>query len=291
MASGERIEILGAEGVVLVGERWVGAPEADARGHVVLLHGGGQTRHSWAATGERLARLGWTALAVDARGHGESGRAADSSGYALEPLVEDLKAVIDWVGEPPVVLGASMGGITALVAEGESSGLLRGLVLVDVTPTLDAEGVAKIAAFMRSGLGGFATLEDAADAIVAYNPHRPRPKNLDGLKKNLRLREDGRWYWHWDPAFMERDPQEPTRGITEERRRRAASQVRIPTLLVRGEQSDIVTPEGAQELLALIPGARLVEAPQAGHMVAGDDNDLFTAAVETFLDELPVLSR
>jgi pimeloyl-ACP methyl ester carboxylesterase len=139
---------------------------------------------------------------------------------------------------------------------------------------------------MRLGQAGFATLEEAAAALSAYNPHRPRPKNLDGLQKNLRLHTDGRWHWHWDPAFMDVDPDDTTRGMAEDRRRRAATRVRIPTLLVRGTESDVVSIRGARELLELIPGARLAEVPQAGHMVAGDDNDAFSAEIEAFLAAL-----
>ena len=287
MESSERAEIAGHQGISLVGDLWRAEPNGSVHGHALLLHGGGQTRHSWASTGQRLAERGWTALSMDARGHGESGWAPDGHGYHLQPLIDDLKATVAWIGSPPVVLGASMGGITALVGEGENPGLVRGLVLVDVTPTLEPDGVAKIAKFMRSGLKGFDTLEAAADSIAAYNPHRKRPRNLDGLRKNLRLRDDGRWYWHWDPNFMSLDPQEASRGVSVERRREAASRVRVPTLLVRGRQSDIVSPEGAKELLALVPGSRFVEVAQAGHMVAGDDNDLFTGEVESFLAALP----
>jgi pimeloyl-ACP methyl ester carboxylesterase len=288
MAS-RRVEIVGSQGVPLVGDLWVADPAGSPKGVALLLHGGGQTRHSWASTGGRLSTQGWTALSVDARGHGESGWASRHEDYGLQALVDDLAATVAWIGEPPVVLGASMGGITAMVAEGEQPGLLRALVLVDVTPTLEPDGVDRISGFMRSGLEGFDTLEKAADSVAAYNPHRERPKNLDGLRKNLREGTDGRWYWHWDPAFLALDPREADRGSTVERRREAAARLRVPTLLVRGTRSDIVSRAGAMELLELVPGARLVEVPQAGHMVAGDDNDVFTAEVESFLSGLEPL--
>ena len=290
VAAPEDIEFTGYGNVTLRGTRWRPEHGVVPNGVVLLLHGGGQTRHSWASTGARLASRGWTALATDARGHGDSAWAPDEAGYHMDALVADLRATVTRIGEPPVVLGASMGGITAMVAEGESPGLLRALVLVDVTPSIELEGLEKIGAFMRSGLGGFATLDEAADAIAAYNPHRPRPANLDGLRKNLRQRSDRRWYWHWDPRFLSQEPQEATGGIPLERRREAASRIRIPTLLVRGAQSDIVSTEGVQELLRLVPTSRFVEVPQAGHMVAGDDNDLFTGEVEQFLTDLPPVS-
>jgi pimeloyl-ACP methyl ester carboxylesterase len=285
VVSPQRIEIESVQGLRLIGDLW--HPTMPSRGHVLLLHGGGQTRHSWAATGQRLATQGWSALAIDARGHGESGWADETAGYRFHSLIADLQAVATWIGEPPVVLGASMGGLTAMLAEGRTNGLLRALVLVDVTPTMAEEGVTKVTDFMRAGLAGFDSLDDVADAIAAYNPHRRRSRNLDGLRKNLRRGADGRWYWHWDPRFMPDAGADHERGIPYDERRELAARIRIPTLLVRGRHSDVVTPAAAEELLTLIPGSRMVDARDAGHMVAGDDNDVFTSEVERFLAALP----
>jgi peroxiredoxin len=134
---------------------------------------------------------------------------------------------------------------------------------------------------------GFGSLDEVADAIAAYNPHRPRPSNLDGLAKNLRKRGD-RWYWHWDPAFIggRMGGQDETRSslIDPERLGKAARNLTVPTLLVRGRVSDLLSEEGAQELLQLVPHAQLVDVAGAGHMVAGDRNDLFNDAVVSFLD-------
>jgi pimeloyl-ACP methyl ester carboxylesterase len=136
---------------------------------------------------------------------------------------------------------------------------------------------------MTGAPDGFATLDDVADAVQAYNPHRPRSRNLEGLKKNVRQRANGRWYWHWDPEFLAFGD-EPTRAAEQPRLYDAARSITVPTLLVRGTRSDIVSPEGASELLELIPSATLVDAT-AGHMVAGDDNDVFTKGLLEFLDE------
>ena len=174
------------------------------------------------------------------------------------------------------------GRLTTPVGEGEIDGLLRGLVLVDVAPSIEVAGIEKITAFMRSGMDGFESLHDVADAIAAYNPHRKRPANLDGLRKSVRLGDDGRWHWHWDPAFITLNSREPDRGVME-RAAVAARAIRVPTLLIRGAESDVGTAEGACELLSVIPGSRMVDVADAGHMVAGDDNDVFSAAVEGFL--------
>jgi len=276
----ERFEVQ-RRGLTLVGDRWGADP---GRGIVLLLPGGGQTRHSWARTGERLAVAGYAPIALDTRGHGESGW--DPAGdYSLEAFVGDLRAIVAELPEPPVLVGASLGGITSLVAAGEHPELARGLVLVDVVVAIERAGVAHIRDFMTAHLGGFATLEEAADAVAAYNPNRPRPRSLDGLRKNLRLREDGRWYWHWDPAFME-ITDEPRRRGTPARLRAAAEAIAIPTLLVRGKLSDVVSPEGLADMRARIPQARVVEVGGAGHMVAGDDNDVFAISLEQFLSGL-----
>jgi pimeloyl-ACP methyl ester carboxylesterase len=283
--SGERVEYRG-EGVTLVGDRWEADPSVagSPRGAVVLLHGGGQTRHSWSRTGQRLARDGWTVVAYDTRGHGDSGWSPDGV-YTLDVLIADLKAVLATLDTKAVLVGASMGGATSLAAQGEDPDLAEALVLVDIVPRIEPEGVRRITGFMRGRPEGFATLDEVADAVAAYNPHRARTPNPDGLRKNVRLREDGRWYWHWDPAFLLNDD-DPKRELRTERIVEAARNVRVPTMLVRGRQSDIVSEAGAAELLELIPGARFVDVKDAWHMVAGDDNDVFTASLAEFLDDV-----
>lgn len=274
------LTLLGS-GVRLAADRW--APPGPSRGLVLLLHGGGQTRYSWRRTGRNLAAQGWTAVALDARGHGDSEWAPDGD-YTLDALVADLRAVVDLLDERPVLVGASLGGMTSLLALAADPDLARGLVLVDVTPTTEREGTAEITRFMRSGTAGFATLDEAASAVAAYNPHRVRPPRVDGLRKNLRQR-DGRWYWHWDPRLL--DSRQTDSGALEENARRArdaARGLRVPTLLVRGSQSRVVSAAGAGELLRLVPSARQIDVDGAGHMVAGDDNDLFGGHLLSFLD-------
>jgi pimeloyl-ACP methyl ester carboxylesterase len=269
------------EGVDIVGDEWL--PADTPRGTVILSHGGGQTRHSWRRTGEWLADQGWRAIALDTRGHGDSDWSPDNV-YSMDRFVSDLVAVIDQVGEAPVVIGASLGGTTGAIVAGERPGSIRGLVLVDIAPRVEKNGADRIRAFMASAPDGFADLEEAAAAIHAYNPRRPAPPNPEGLRKNLRQHADGRWYWHWDPGMLDL-PEEPRGGSGEARVYRAARALTIPVLLVRGSDSDILTPEGVEEFRALVPHAEFVEV-SAGHMVAGDDNDVFTRNVTDFLDRV-----
>jgi pimeloyl-ACP methyl ester carboxylesterase len=178
-----------------------------------------------------------------------------------------------------------MGGMTALIAEGEIGGIASGLVLVDIAARLEPAGVERIRAFMGQAPNGFASLDQVADAVAAYSTHRARPRNLDGLRRNVRLKEDGRWYWHWDPALMQ-GGDEPAREVGYERARSAPSRITVPTMVVHGGESDIVSPEGVKEMADLIPDAMIVEISSAGHMVAGDDNDIFTTKLASFLSSI-----
>lgn len=257
---------------------------------VVLLHGGGQTRHSWAGTWRVLVEAGWRAWSVDLRGHGESDWAPDGD-YSLDAFAGDVRALAESLPRPPVLVGASLGGLSSLVAVTDSADqarTARALVLVDVAHRMEASGRDRIGAFMTGNLGGFASLEEAADVIAAYNPHRPRPTDLSGLAKNLRLREDGRWVWHWDPAFVNGKfgSADETRAsvIDPKRLDLAVDALRIPTLLVRGRSSDLLSEEGAQDFLQRVPHAEFADVAGAGHMVAGDRNEVFNRAILDFLE-------
>lgn len=230
---------------------------------------------------ELLAR-GYHVINLDARGHGDSDWAPDGR-YGLDAHAADLRSVIATLRSPPALVGASMGGATSLYAVGTSAQpLARALVLVDVVPRIDPEGAKKILAFMSAQPDGFATLDEAAAAVAAYNPHRPRPKDPAGLMKNLRRRADGRLHWHWDPRFLT-DPQRAEPPAFAERLHQAADHVRIPTLLVRGLKSDLVSEDGVAELRTHLPQLEVFDVAGAGHMVAGDQNDPFNDGMLAFL--------
>jgi non-heme chloroperoxidase len=266
----------GLHGIRLAGDSW-GDPAGPL---VVLQHGGGQTRHAWKRTGEVLGAAGYRAVAFDARGHGDSDWAADGA-YSQDVMVQDLQCVLTQLGNPRAVLvGASMGGGTSLVAAGEHAVDATALVLVDIAPRIEPEGVQNIRAFMLRNPDGFASLEEVADAIASYQPHRERPTHLQGLAKNVRLGADGRYRWHWDPRFLlgHRDLQ-----ARQARLEACARALKVPSLLVRGGMSDVLTDQGVQEFLALAPASEYVNITSAGHMVAGDRNDSFGKAVVEFL--------
>jgi len=256
-----------------------GDPDAPV---VVLMHGGGQTRHSWHEAMRELVRAGFHVVNLDARGHGDSGWSPDGN-YSLATMAEDLRTIVGQLRSTPMLVGASMGAATALYAAGHwGSEVARAIVLVDLVPRIDETGANKIKAFMRANPQGFATVDEAADAVAAYYPHRARPKDTSGLMKNLRQRADGRLHWHWDPAFISgRLNAEPP--VFRKLLLEATAQVRVPTLLVRGMQSDIVTDEGVNEFRQALPSLEVVDVVGAGHMVAGDKNDIFNHAVISFL--------
>lgn len=249
---------------------------------VILMHGGGQTRHSWGSAMSELLRKGYHVINLDARGHGDS-EWSPNADYSLSAMAGDLRAVVLTLRQLPALVGASMGGATALYAAGDvsASPVASMLVMVDVVPRIDTQGAAKIAAFMLSHPGGYATLEDAANAVAAYYPNRPRPKDPVGLMKNLRLRADGRLHWHWDPKFMTSTPADL--DMFANLLLGAARRVRVPTLLVRGMQSDIVSEDGIAEFRSALPKLEVLDVHGAGHMVAGDKNDAFNEGVVAFL--------
>lgn len=257
---------------------------------VLFFHGGGQTRQAWHATALAVQDAGRTSISVDLRGHGESDWLPGKE-YAFEDFADDVARVAVAVrktsGHKPIAVGASLGGISALVAQYEADqSLFDALVLVDVTPRLKRDGVERILGFMADRLEeGFATIEEAADAVSAYLPNRCRPKSIDGLAKNLRLDDDGRYRWHWDPAFLSGPrPVYSGRVASETYRMDAARALTVPTLLVHGQLSELVSADMADAFLALVPHAKLADVSGAGHMVAGDRNDAFKSAIFAFLN-------
>lgn len=280
MPDSDRVTIPG-RGVRIAADHWPGELTP-----VVLAHGGGQTRYSWGGTAGVLAERGHRVVSIDLRGHGDSTWAPDGD-YSMAAFRDDALAVAEWVGEPVVWVGASLGGMTGMHAVDVAPDRFAGLVLVDITPRPKKAGVDRILEFMSArAVEGFASLEEAADAIAAYQPHRPRPEDLSGLAKNLRLGEDGRWRWHWDPAFLD----VRTGGSSEHARDRhhaeleaMARRLSLPTMLIRGRLSDLVTDAEVEAFLKMVPHADYVDVADAAHMIAGDKNDVFTDAVLAFL--------
>lgn len=281
--------VVGHGGVKIVGEE-AGDPTHPP---VLMLHGGGQNRLAWRKSADALVRAGYQVISYDSRGHGDSDWCPDGQ-YEMEHMAGDLNLVLERIQRPPAVVGASMGGMTSLWAQGQTEEqLFSSVILVDVTPRMEVSGVARIVGFMTAHPDGFGSLDDAAAAIAAYNPHRASSGGSEGLRKVLRER-DGRWHWRWDPRFItsKMDLTNQSPKVVSERMagladilHSAARKITVPTLLVRGADSDLVSAESVREFLAVVPHASFVDVSGTGHMVAGDDNDAFTTAVLDFLHE------
>lgn len=288
----QTVKFRGADGLTLIADEW-NPPSTSAaaaamsssrpadRPSVLFLHGGGQNRYSWKSTCQILADGGLHVVAIDSRGHGDSDRSPDAD-YSVDTLCADTLAVIEQIGRPVILIGASMGGMTGILAAEEAGPeKVTKLVLVDVVPRYEKNGSARIREFMASGLHGFTTLEEAAEAVAGYLPHRKKPRSPEGLKKNLRWR-DGRWFWHWDPAFLTAPVDDSF--VRDEKLEQAAVNLTIPILLIRGRLSDVVSEEGVRHFLETVRHAEFVELSDAGHTAAGDDNDAFSDVVVEFVN-------
>jgi pimeloyl-ACP methyl ester carboxylesterase len=279
----EQFSTSGMGGVRIVADRQ-GDPLARA---VVFLHGGGQTRRSWGRAAAAVAQHGWQAVTIDLRGHGESDWSSEGD-YRVVSFAGDVQEVLRGLPPKPVLVGASLGGFTSMLLAGElSPGIASAVVLVDIVPNMEQSGATRIHSFMADRVeSGFASLEEVADAIAEYNPHRPRPTDLEGLITNLRRRGD-RWYWHWDPQFISGAAAFPPFEVTDADRMHTAVEAilrsGVPMLLVRGQVSDLVSQERADEFLVRFPQVEFTDVRGAGHMVAGDRNDIFAGAVLDFL--------
>ena len=271
----EAIEFTSGDGLRLSGSR-LSMPGPQ----VLLAHGFGQTRHSWAGTQERLGGAGFGSLAWDMRGHGESQSNPANHAYSVSDFIGDHVAAAGLVGGQPVLVGASMGGLTGLLAQA-SHRPFSALVLVDVTPRWEAAGMQRIHDFMTAHPDGFESYDHAARVIHDYLPHRRARKSDEQLAKLLRFDHQQRLRWHWDPRLLSEfvaDSQHLQETIAEEARK-----IDVPVLLISGGRSDLVSDDTVAHFIERVPHATHVRLPEATHMLAGDDNDAFTDAVLAFL--------
>lgn len=271
----QRTVYVARDGVELVADRG-GDPAAPA---VVLLHGGGQTRHSWSRVIAPLIAAGLQVVNFDARGHGDSDWSPDGA-YSLADRADDLATVTADLRVPFILVGASLGGATSIVAIDRGLAPV-GLVLVDIVPEPDAKGIDRILSFMRGNPDGFASVDEAAAAVAAYNPARPRPAASGGLMKNLRAHPDGRLRWHWDPRVIEMG-HERLQAVVREAADSLESRSGLAVLLVRGMSSDVVSDAGVAAFQRQFSRLELLDVAGASHMVAGDRNDAFNDGVIAF---------
>jgi pimeloyl-ACP methyl ester carboxylesterase len=283
----------GRSGYVLLGDRQVHYLEW---GHarlpaVVGLHGGGQTAYMYEQLGAALAGR-FHVLAWDFADHGDSDPLdGPEGGVALDrhALAADAGPLCGEFGiTRAVFVGASMGGIVSVTVSATRPDLVGGVVLLDVGHRLETVGVRRIAAFL-SEHESFADLDEAAAAIAVYLPGRAVTQGR--LTRNLRQRPDGRWVWKHGLGRQIR-----ARGVPDEVAGGAAAVVagldddlralHRPTLVLRGAASDVLSEDGAEELVDLLPDARYARISGAGHLAAGDNPESFVNLVTRFLDEI-----
>ena len=244
---------------------------------LVMMHGGGQTRHSWSRAMNHLIEKGYYVVNYDARGHGDSDWAPKGD-YNVVTMAADLRAVLATISGRVAIIGASMGGLAAFYAIGTAERpIAEALVMGDVVLNPTEEGTARTRAFMLAHQDGFATLEEAAEVIASYTGHK-RSGNLEGLRRNLRQRENGRLYWHWDGRLLDQDLQARRTMLHE-----VAPKVTLPLMLMRGGKSLVTTDANVAEMKQAVPQLEVQIIPNAGHMITGDDNETFATGIDGFL--------
>jgi pimeloyl-ACP methyl ester carboxylesterase len=250
---------------------------------LILLHGGNLTAHTWDPICLVLAQR-YRCLAVDLRGHGESEWPADAD-YRLDAMAADIEQLIaSEVGQSPLLVGMSLGGLTAIKLGGNGLVALRGLVIVDVGPRPQAEGARKIIEFSTRDyeLDDF---EEFVQRALQFNPRRKPELLRRSLRTNLRQLPNGRWTWKWDRRRMQEDQLE--RLFAEQLTLwDAAAQISCPTLIVRGDRSAVFFESDAEELAATIADSRVAVVADAGHTVQGDNPRGLLAAMLPFFTDL-----
>lgn len=263
----------GFGGIKLAADEF-GSPDQPA---VLLLPGGGQTRRSWRAAAQALAAAGRYALTLDLRGHGDSEWSPDGR-YDLEVFANDVRAVLNQLPTRPVLVGTSIGGYAALAALAQGGeALATGLVLSDAAPWVSSNAQGRFGDLMQRHAKGFATIEDAADAAQDFSPDRPRPK-----PESLQLRkgEDGRFYWRWDPRVF-------TGGFNMDdvsELESVAAGLTLPTLVLRGRESELVTESEMERFRKILPTAEFLDIEGAGHLASLDKSDAFNSLLLEFLE-------
>jgi pimeloyl-ACP methyl ester carboxylesterase len=249
---------------------------------LVLLHGGGQTAHTWDACCLVLARR-YSCFALDQRGHGDTEWSLEAA-YEIEDYAADLGAFIEHLALPePIVVGMSMGGINAIAYAAGSAYRLRALVSVDVGPEVQVEPVRRLMEGMDS-YKRFKSVRHAAERMSALGARRARPLLQTMLSRNLREDADGSWTWKYDPRTLAMS----TEDLLNPRKRlwTVLHQIRCPVLIVRGAASDIFSEADASEFARRLPRAARVTVPNARHAVQTDNPRGLAEAITAFDDAL-----
>ncbi|MGZ5238547.1 MAG: alpha/beta fold hydrolase [Caldimonas sp.] len=257
-----------------------GAADAPA---IVLLHGGGQSAHTWDVCCLILARR-YRCLALDQRGHGDSDWSSEGA-YGFDDHAGDVAGFVERLElRRPLLVGMSMGGINATVYASRHAGRLRGLVSVDVGPDVQFEPVQRL----MQGLGAyrfFASPRDAAQRLSRQGARRSVDLLEDTLAYNLRETDDASWTWKYDPRTLADKSAEqilaPRQAIWG-----MLDGVTCPVLVVRGGDSEVFSDADAAKFAAHLPHATRVTVAKARHSVQTDNPRGLAAPITAFDDGL-----
>lgn len=255
--------------------------------HLILLHGLGSQAHTWDTFGNEITSS-FRVVAPDLRGHGESGHSEE--GYASARFIGDVKALARSINLPSFdLIGHSLGALIAIEFAAEHPGLVNRLVLEDGGPGMDTDAArgGSIGNFTRPL--AFDTLKSAGSWLQAQNPRlgtRSDEEMEQMVKHRMKENWAGRWIFRHDPElyWIVDDALGWSKEGSKQVWERLAS-ISCPTLVLRGEESDLLSSEAAGQITAAIPNATLVEIPGAGHSIHSDAPDLFREAVLGFLEE------
>ena len=249
---------------------------------LLLLHGGMQNAHSWDLTAVALKRE-FHVIAMDLRGHGDSAW-SDEGNYSHADHANDIAALTEHLGwQWPIVMGLSLGGLSGTRFAYEHPEHVSRLVIIDVGPQLNISGVGRIMDF-TAGPAELDSVDDFIQRAVEYNPRRKPEQLRYSLTHNLRLLPNGKYTWKYDRRigqgrFGPKDERVPSFEDMWAR----LEDIACPTLVVRGEKSDVFAEETGRRMAEVIPDCRFVTVPDAGHTVPQDNASAFLETVTPFL--------
>ena len=284
MANRNQAQTVEVNGLSLQYREWGDARQRHA---LILLHGYGETSAAWQETAAELGRE-YRVLALDQRGHGGSQRAADHN-YSRTSQVEDLEAFVDALGlRTAALIGHGMGGANALCYAAEHPDVVNALVVVEAAPEVLRSGVETLRRLFASA-DGFVTLDEAVETFARFFPDADEEQLARRVRSSVAVADDGSYAWAFDPIFRDASarPPEPDPG-----QRRMVNlwdcveRVQCPVLIVRGSETDMLTPEAVQRLHRRIPGSRVSLIEEAGHAVPSDQPAALGQHVREFLQSL-----
>ena len=251
---------------------------------LLLLHGFAQTCHSWDFVALSLCDR-FRVIALDQRGHGDTEWATDGD-YSADAYQGDIDAVVDALGLTGLVLiGLSMGGRNAFTYAACHPEKVRALVIVDAAPETQSAGTSNITRFVQQE-DELDSIDQFVERVRRYNPRRPVEQIRGSIRHNIKQLPSGKWTWKYDRRLRaERRPTPPGADLVA-RLWGYVEELRHPTLVVRGGQSDVVAQDTAAEMVRRMRNGRLATVEGAGHLVMGDDPAGFERAVTSFLAEL-----